>query len=132
VLFPLGLLPRNGAEARLLASPQRSAAAAKSGAAVRLPGFRAGSDATLPQSEACGLYTAELQQRILQDSEVLRTTRVALGAFSPRRSYSSLLPTGGGERAQGILEARDPTETRAEVQAQPWRRSPETSPQNAR
>lgn len=75
-------------------------------------------------------YTAEYKQRILHEAEVVATTRGGLGTLLRREGlYSSLLTYWRRERAQGILEALTPTETRAEVQAQPdGRRSPETSP----
>jgi transposase len=86
--------------------PQRSAAAAKTGAGAGL--------ASRPNPEVVAkakrrIFTAEYKLRILQEAEDAARKRGGIGALLRREGlYSSLLATWRRERANGILEALTP------------------------
>ncbi len=86
--------------------PQRSAAAAKSGADAV--------SASRPDPEVVArpkrrTYTAEYKQRILEEAEAAAAIRGGVGALLRREGlYSSLLYVWRRERAQGIHEALTP------------------------
>jgi len=126
VLSPGVWLPRNGAEARLLASRsgvQRQPKRAPIGAASA-----AGSRSSC-QSEAADLHSG-VQTTHLTRSEVAATTRGGLGAFSAAKSVLvSADLTGGERRAQGILEALTHRNGGPKSKRNPMEEeSPETSP----
>ena len=116
VLSPGGLAAAERSEGSPPGEPQRSAAAAKAGAD---PGPASRPDPEVVAKPKRRTYTAEYKQRILQEAEAAATTRGGVGALLRREGlYSSLLAYWRRERANGILEASDSTETRTEVQAQ--------------
>ena len=127
VLSPGGLAAAERSGGSPPGEPQRSAAAAKAGADP-VPASRP--DPEVVAKAKRRTYTAEYKQRILQEAEVAATTRGGLGALLRREglvlvSADLLAARTGPWNPRGS----DPTETRAEVQAQSdGRRSPETSP----
>jgi transposase-like protein len=85
--------------------PQRSAAAAKTGAGAGL---------ARPNPEVVAkakrrIFTAEYKLRILQEAEAAAGKRGGIGTLLRREGlYSSLLATWRRERSNGILEALTP------------------------
>jgi transposase len=83
--------------------PQRSAAAAKAGAN---PGAASRPDPEVVAKAKRRTYTAEYEQRILEEADAAAETRGAMGALLRREGlYFSLLATWRRERSSGIREA---------------------------
>jgi transposase len=87
--------------------PQRSAAAAKTGAGAGLASSRPNPEVLAKAKRR--IFTAEYKLRILQEAEAASDQRGGIGALLRREGlYSSLLATWRRERSNGILEALTP------------------------
>jgi transposase-like protein len=87
--------------------PQRSAAAAKTGASVDLASSRPNPEVVAKAKRR--IFTAEYKLRILQEAEAAADKRGGIGTLLRREGlYSSLLATWRRERSNGILEALTP------------------------